>query len=592
MGNERVKKPIYTLMKLYSSLLVISMFVAACTQKQQKVSGIAPTNIYITWGAHDQLSDSVKLTEELANKELDAFLALREKGVKLDYFLMDMFWFSKNNLYNTFNEEWKNGHIAFFQKAKSNDVKLGLWLSANVLGWNENMRWLNYQDTLFDGISKEKLWMALYDGVWPAYFNSVLEYWYNQGVTLFKIDFAAFGAVKEGDEEKYTKEQLDDMNKKAFHQLLANFRKKHPDCKFIAYNGFFSKEKPVKTETDWWLEVFDAVFCGDPQPGLVPGYNFVQSVTLYSDQMFWTFAKNGVPISFTDNSQFMLSKTGTGNFRGKQDWKTMLVSTLAKHSMYQTYYGNLELLDDADIAWMAKAQQLFYQMDTLLLIGDYPYKAQPFAYHLKNRKGGLLFAVNPSLKMQQVDFPEEYAGQLANILFSQPGHKNTISGSSVSLAPEQSVLIGFQEYANEKYSLGTNDEGSFPDEINLVEIQNLELGSQSISFTVSKPENGRLRLVFELKDADGNALKANGGPPPFGKPMGEILQIKAISDGKPLPVLINYDIVIWSGLNWAVGEISETDLHTARSVIEVTFKVADENFKGNISVSCFNTNYK
>lgn len=579
-------------MKLFSSLIVIlSIFLLACTQKQEKPSGIAPANIYITWGAHDQLSDSVKLTEELANKELDAYLALRKKGVKLDYFLMDMFWFSKNNLYSTFNEDWKNGHNAFFQKAKQNDVKVGLWISANVLGWNENMRWLSYQDTLFDGIGKEKLWMALYDGVWPAYFNSVLEYWYNEGVTLFKIDFAAFSAVKAGDEDKYTKEQLEEMNKIAFHQLLANFRTKHPDCKFIAYNGFFSKEEPVKTETDYWLEFFDAVFCGDPQPGLVPGHNFVQSVTLYSDQMFWTFAKNGVPISFTDNSQFMLSKTGTGNFRGKQDWKTMLVSTLAKHSMYQSYYGNLELLDAADAAWMANTQQLFYQMDTLLLIGDNPSKAQPFAYHLKNRKGGLMFAVNPSQKMQQVTFPEEYTGQLASILFSQPGHKNMISDSSVSLAPEQSVLIGFQEYANEKYSLGTNDEGSFPDEINPIEIHNLKLGSQSVSFTVPKPENGKLRLVFELKDAEGNAFKANGGPPPFGKPMGEILQIKATSEKKQLPVSINYDIAIWSGLNWAVGEISEPDLQTAGSVIEVTFKVADEKFKGNIFGSCFNVKY-
>lgn len=116
--------------------LAIIFALLSCKEPGRKI----PENIYITWGAHDQLSDSVKLTEELTNKELDAYLALRGHGVKLDYFLMDMFWFSKHNLYRTFNEDWKNGHKAFFKKAKDNDVKLGLWLSANVLGWNENMQ--------------------------------------------------------------------------------------------------------------------------------------------------------------------------------------------------------------------------------------------------------------------------------------------------------------------------------------------------------------------------------------------------------------------------------------------------------------------
>ncbi len=433
--------------------------------------------------------------------------------------------------------------------------------------------------------------MALYDGVWPAYFNSVLEYWHNEGVTLFKIDFAAIYAVKVGDESKYSKEQVEDMNKRAFHKLVADFRRKHPDCKFIVYNGLFDHHSSVKAETDWWLEVFDALFCGDPQPGLVPGYNFVQSVTLYSDQMFWTFAKKKVPISFIDNSQFMLSNTGTGNYRGKQDWKIMLVSTLAKRSMFQTYYGNLELLDAPDAVWMKQAQQLFYQMDTLLLIGDYPYQKLPFAYHLKNAKGGLVFAVNPGQQMQKVQLPLDYKGQSAGILFSQPGYRNIIEDNTVTLAPEQSVLIGFNEYSNEKYSLGTSGEGWFPNEIYSIKIRNRKALNKAVSFQVNKPEKGNIRLVFELKDMDGAIVKANGGAPPFGKPMGEVLQIKVVSAGQIIPVSINYNKVIWSGLNWAVGEIEEKELQNAHKDTEVTFKILDNNFKGTIIENCYNTLY-
>jgi hypothetical protein len=37
--------------------------------------------------------------------------------------------------------------------------------------------------------------------------------------------------------------------------------------------------------------------------------------------------------------------------------------------------------------------------------------------------------------------------------------------------------------------------------------------------------------------------------------MDQVFIIRALQDGKPLPVEIRYDHVIWSGLSWAVGEI-------------------------------------
>jgi hypothetical protein len=37
--------------------------------------------------------------------------------------------------------------------------------------------------------------------------------------------------------------------------------------------------------------------------------------------------------------------------------------------------------------------------------------------------------------------------------------------------------------------------------------------------------------------------------------MGKVFLLRAWQDGQPLPLEINYDQVIWSGLSWAVGEI-------------------------------------
>jgi hypothetical protein len=569
-------------------LLPFLLLIQACREKPA-LPPTLPENIYISWAAHDQLSDTVRLTETLANQQLDAFLLLRSQGVKLDYFLMDMFWFSRHTLYGSFNENWPDGHGALFQRARDNDVKLGLWISANVLGWNENMRWLEYQDTLASSISKEKRWMVMYEGVWPDYLESVLEYWYGEGVSLFKVDFAAFYAVREGDEEKYTRAQIEEMNEQGFYRVLESFRKKHPDCKFIAYNGFIDKENPDPQQAARWLNVFDAIFCGDPQPSLVPAFNFFQSVGLYSDQMFWTFARNGIPVPLIDNSQFMLSKTGTGHYRGKEAWKSMLLSTLAKRSMYQTYYGNLDLLDSTDAGWMQRAQQVFYQMDTLQLGGDYPYRGEPFFYHLSNARGGLVWVVNPGQQVSRVSLPPACAQAATTVLFAQQGHTNQIAQNTVSLGPEQSVLLGYGEYARESYSLGREDAGFFPQHIQRLDTRARQATPPALSFRVDRPERGNLRLVFQLCDSLDKPLIIYGGAPPEGRFMDRVLQIRASAGGEPLPLELHYNRQIWAGLSWAVAEISEAHLAGRPGEIAVAFTVADDKFRGTITESCYQT---
>ena len=56
------------------------------------------------------------------------------------------------------------------------------------------------------------------------------------------------------------------------------------------------------------------------------------------------------------------------------------------------------------------------------------------------------------------------------------------------------------------------------------------------------------------------------GGPPTGTNMGKFFILSATQDGKPLPVEINYDKVIWSGLSWAVGEIPQGALRPGTTV--------------------------
>jgi hypothetical protein len=54
---------------------------------------------------------------------------------------------------------------------------------------------------------------------------------------------------------------------------------------------------------------------------------------------------------------------------------------------------------------------------------------------------------------------------------------------------------------------------------------------------------------------DGMIMRSWKGGPPNGTNMSKVFLLSATQDGRTLPVAINYDKVIWSGLSWAVGEI-------------------------------------
>ena len=52
------------------------------------------------------------------------------------------------------------------------------------------------------------------------------------------------------------------------------------------------------------------------------------------------------------------------------------------------------------------------------------------------------------------------------------------------------------------------------------------------------------------------------GGPPNGTNMDKVFVLQAWQNGQALPIEINYDKVIWSGLSWAVGEIRQSRSQT------------------------------
>ncbi|MFZ0305622.1 MAG: hypothetical protein WAL75_23230, partial [Terracidiphilus sp.] len=59
---------------------------------------------------------------------------------------------------------------------------------------------------------------------------------------------------------------------------------------------------------------------------------------------------------------------------------------------------------------------------------------------------------------------------------------------------------------------------------------------------------------------DGHLRRTWAGEPPNGENMGKVFALSATQAGRPIPIDINYDKIIWSGLSWAVGEIDTRDV--------------------------------
>ncbi len=67
-------------------LVIILLYKLGSTKSTYRLT--QPISVYITWGAHDNLSDTILLSEYLVFKQLNAIRALKKYGAHFDYFVL------------------------------------------------------------------------------------------------------------------------------------------------------------------------------------------------------------------------------------------------------------------------------------------------------------------------------------------------------------------------------------------------------------------------------------------------------------------------------------------------------------------------
>lgn len=524
-----------------------------------------PIVVYNNWSSYDELSDNVPLTEKLAMKELDELLRLRRLGVHFDYYMMDAFWFAKDGAYRTWRKStWPDGPDRWLNKCRENGIRPGMWFGTNLLVQ------LDAAPEWQDSLNAKRSAMCFYKGGFLPHFVDTLQLWYNRGVRMFKFDFVDFGAAPPAEESSKSPEEIRRLNEAAFRVALTRFREKNPEAVLIAFNGFggdletTSSGFPFRQPIDLrWLNVFDSIYSGDPRPSDVPMMNFWRSQDLYGDHMVRRFLDSGVPLERTDATSVMYGTTGTVYYRKTGAWKSGLLMMLSRGGWVNTIHGNLELIDDAKGAWMARAFSRYLPLLALgrtKTFGGIPGEVEPYGFASLAAEGSLYTVVNPAQEVRSIELRqlsrEQAAPAHGRILFRDVGFTPILDGSSIKLGPEQMAVIGFGKYARPEFDMGLEDEVVIPKSIEAIPGTFEAHGSNAVEGSIAAPARGTLRIVMQQRTPDGYIRRTWAGGPPNGENMGKVFRIEVSQEGRALPVRINYDKVIWSGLSWAVGEVS------------------------------------
>jgi hypothetical protein len=545
----------------------------------------APISVYNNWSSYDELSDNIPLTENLAMRELDELLRLKRAGVRFDYYMMDAFWFAPDGGYRTWRKpNWPNGPDAWIQKCRQNGVLPGLWFSTNTLVK------IQAASAWKDSLNADGGAMSFFEGGFLPDFMNVLQYWYDHGIRMFKFDFVDMTAATPADAARMSKAEVKERNATAFREALLAFRRKNPDAVLLAFNGFGGtldntySPLPFKDPTDLrWLGVFQMEYTGDPRPSDVPEANFWRSVDIYSDHMVRRFEQLGFPLERIDSTGFMVGNTGTIYYRAMHEWKGAFLLMMARGGWVNTVHGNLEFINNQDAHWMARAQSLFFELQGLGRIhtfGGIPGDAKPYGYGGVTTRGSVYVVVNPAQTIATVKLPKLAPDQPSlgpgRIQFRDAGFEPKLNGRQIILGPGQMAMVGFGAYAAPSYDFGIQNDVVIPRSISSFPISFHDSGTGSIEASVVPPAQGVLRLIVQQMTLDGRLRRTWAGGPPSGENMGKVFAFSASQNGRSIPVQINYNKVIWSGLSWAVGEIDVKSL-TAGVPLLVRFHSAEKD---------------
>jgi len=286
------------------------------------------------------------------------------------------------------------------------------------------------------------------------------------------------------------------------------------------------------------------------------------------------FEQSFLPLERIDPTSFMLGNTGTIYYRKTHAWKGELILMMARGGWINTVHGNLELLTDEDARWFAKVQALYLRMESVgrtKTFGGIPGDAQPYGFGSLDTDGAVYVVVNPAQSVEEIQMPQLSQTQQpksnGRLLFRDAGFPPVVAGDRIKLGPGQMAMVGYGRYASPAYDLGIQPDVLIPRSIQPVDAPFSAVEKNVIQATIVPPAHGDVRIIFQQKGTDGNIRRSWPGGPPSGVSLGKVLTIHVSQGGKEIPVDVDYDRVIWSGLSWGAGEVRHGSFSPGQALI-------------------------
>jgi hypothetical protein len=173
----------------------------------------------------------------------------------------------------------------------------------------------------------------------------------------------------------------------------------------------------------------------------------------------------------------------------------------------------------------------------------------------------LFTVVNPSQEIAAITLPMTGVG--ARVLYADGGFRPMVENDRLTLGPEQLVVAGTGAYTDKGYLLGTDPAVRIPLTQQRMDVDFQAAGKGMISGVVHPLQGKGIRIILQQFGPDGFPYRSWGGAPPNGKKMDTLIGIDVRQKGRALPLYIEYDKMIWSGLSWAAGELRQDSFDPA-----------------------------
>ena len=368
------------------------------------------------WGGCPTLNDA-EMLDEL--KRLDAW---RRKGATFDYFVPDTGWIDHSSDLTQFAPQcFPDGPSEVVQAANKMGMKFGLWFpvswgamsnSENPSVWPDQIPTPGEESTsgapplvyqngyLQEGGAPARLCIAS-EPYFTMFRNAVLYHIRENKLKFFKLD--GINSYCNSSEHqhlpgKYSVEAAYDH----LIEIARSAREAAPDIALIWYWGVRSPFFALHGDS-----IFESgLFMEGAGTSWFPTLYYRDSVALNLDQST-RFATTIPPVN-KDSLGVWLADNRWGNFMGSERWREGLIMDLGRGNLlFPQLWGDLSLLDDKDVEFLASMQSLVKTNEAKFLakrrtFGD-PWKNEVYGWAYFTEDAGFVFINNIHFASRKVE---------------------------------------------------------------------------------------------------------------------------------------------------------------------------------------------